>query len=124
MAYLTRVNVTNGFYPDFSLNFNLIAALAGSIRSVLSQEIVAPRWRGATSAFLFLGLALGWGSMVLLGSAIIGMIHFSGLMYISALSGLLSVALIFAYVRLRSARTLAPVHSNFQIQSPTTSPEP
>jgi len=89
--------------------FNVLAALIGAIRSVLSQEIVAPRWRGATSAILFLGLASGWGSMALLGSAIIGIVSFRGLMYISALSGLFSAVLIFAYIRLKSTQAIVPV---------------
>ena len=88
--------------------FNILAALAGPIRGVLSQEIVAPRWRGATSAILILGLALGWASMALIGSAIIGVIHFGGLMVLSALSGLLSAGLILAYTRVKTAHKLAP----------------
>ena len=88
--------------------FNMLGSLIGSIRGVLSQEIVAPRWRGATSAILILGLALGWASMALLGGAIIGVVDFRGLMYISALSGIFSVILVIGYLRLRSARSLAP----------------
>ena len=104
--------------------FNMLAALAGSIRGVLSQEIVAPRWRGATSAILILGMALGWASMALLGSAIIGMIHFGGLMYLSALSGLLSAGLILAYARVKSARSIASMPRSLEIRSPMPSPDP
>jgi MFS family permease len=98
--------------------FNIFAALAGPIRSALSQEIVAPRWRGATSAILILGLALGWASMALLGSAIIGMVHFGGLMVLSALSGLLAAVLVLAYARLKSARSMAPASRSLEISPP------
>jgi len=50
--------------------------------------------------------------------------YISGLMYISALNRLLSAGLIFAYIRLRSARSLAPAHKSLKIQPPTPSPEP
>jgi len=66
--------------------FNTLAAMAG--RSARAQ----PGDRRAVLARCNLGyldpwLALGWASMALLGSIIIGVIHFGGLMVLSALSG-------------------------------------
>ena len=79
--------------------FNLIASLIGAVRSMLSQEIVQPLWRTATSAILIMGLAFGWAGMALLGSVLIETLKFSGLMYLSAASALLSVSILYAYMR-------------------------
>ena len=89
------------------IGFNMIANLAASVRSLLSQEIVEPRWRSVSSAILILGLALGWASMAFLGSLLIGQAGFSGLMYVSAASGLLSITLMFAYLRLNPTHQVA-----------------
>lgn len=105
------------------LLYNMFNSLAVGIRSLLSQEIVSPRWRGATSAILILGLALGWASMALLGSVVIGVIRFGGLMYLSALSGLLSSLLIFTYTRVKPARTIALLRESYEIQPPMPSPD-
>ena len=86
---------------------SLLGSIGAGVRGLLSQEIVQPRWRTATSAILILGLALGWASMTLLGSLVIGRWHFSGLMYISAVSALLSMVLILVYLRQNKARTPA-----------------
>ncbi len=92
--------------------FLFLSALGGITRIVLSQEIVAPRWRGATSAIVIIGLALGWGSMALVGSAIIEKVGFSGLMYLSAGSALVSTALVWAYLLARRVRQVpVPVAS-------------
>jgi MFS family permease len=77
----------------------LIFSIGGAVRGLLSQEIVQPFWRSATSAILMMGFALGWAGMALLGSAIIGVVRFNGLMFIGAGSSLVSVFLIFAYLR-------------------------
>jgi Na+/melibiose symporter-like transporter len=79
--------------------FNLLASLVGAIRGILSQEIVQPLWRTATSAILIMGLAFGWAGMALLGSVLIESIKFSGLMFLSAASALFSVTLLYAYLR-------------------------
>ncbi len=84
--------------------FTFLSALGSITRVVLSQEIVAPRWRGATSAIVIIGLALGWGSMALVGSAIIEKVGFSGLMYLSAGSALVSTALVWAYLLAQRVR--------------------
>lgn len=94
-----------GFVPHpltaaigFSM-FNLLASLVGAIRGILSQEIVQPLWRTATSAILIMGLAFGWAGMALVGSALIESIKFSGLMVLSAASVLFSVSLLYAHLR-------------------------
>jgi predicted MFS family arabinose efflux permease len=79
--------------------FNLIASLIGAVRGILSQEIVQPLWRTATSAILIMGLAFGWASMALLGSVLIEIIKFSGLMVLSAGCALVSISLLYAYLR-------------------------
>jgi hypothetical protein len=79
--------------------FNLVASLLGVVRGLLSQEIVQPLWRTATSAILVMGLAFGWATMALLGSVLIEILEFSGLMYLSAASALLSISLLYAYLR-------------------------
>jgi Na+/melibiose symporter-like transporter len=94
-----------GFVPHpltaaigFSM-FNLLASLVGAVRGILSQEIVQPLWRTATSAILIMGLAFGWAGMALVGSVLIESIKFSGLMVLSAVSVLFSVSLLYAYLR-------------------------
>jgi hypothetical protein len=52
-----------------------------------------------------------------------GVHHFGGLMYLRALNRLLSAGLIFAYIRLRSARSLVPGHRSLEIQLPMPSPD-
>lgn len=79
--------------------FNLLASLIGAVRGILSQEIVQPLWRTATSAILIMGLAFGWASMALVGSVLIETVKFSGLMYISAGSAVVSISLLYAYLR-------------------------
>ena len=92
--------------------FNLFASLIGGVRGILSQEIVQPLWRTATSAILIMGLAFGWAGMALVGSVLIGTVKFSGLMYISAGSAAVSIALLYAYLRRNTigepAAALAP----------------
>jgi predicted MFS family arabinose efflux permease len=79
--------------------FNLIASLIGAVRGILSQEIVQPLWRTATSAILIMGLAFGWASMALLGSVLIETVKFSGLMLLSTGCALVSISLLYAYLR-------------------------
>jgi hypothetical protein len=92
--------------------FNLLASLIGGVRGILSQEIVQPLWRTATSAILIMGLAFGWAGMALVGSVLIETVKFSGLMYISAGSAAVSIALLYAYLRRNTigepAAALAP----------------
>jgi len=76
-----------------------IASLIGAVRGILSQEIVQPLWRTATSAILIMGLAFGWASMALLGSVLIEIIKFSGLMVLSAGCALVSISLLYTYLR-------------------------
>ena len=79
--------------------FNVVSSVGAGVRGLLSQEIVQPRWRSTTSAILVLALALGWASMALLGSFVIGLYRFSGLMYISTGSAVLAVTLMLVYLR-------------------------
>jgi hypothetical protein len=46
-----------------------------------------------------MGMAFGWAAMALLGSALLESLKFNGLMYLSAASVLLSISLMFAYLR-------------------------
>jgi hypothetical protein len=83
------------------MGLSTIGNLAGAVRSMLSQEIVTPRWRTTSSAILILGLALGWASMALVGGALIGTLRFRGLSLLGASSALASASLMYAYLRLR-----------------------
>ncbi len=87
--------------------FNLIASLLAGVRGILSQEIVQPLWRTATSAILIMGMAFGWAVMALLGSALLDTLKFNGLMYLSAGSVLFSISLMFAYLRRNPASQVA-----------------
>jgi predicted MFS family arabinose efflux permease len=87
--------------------FNLIGSLLAGVRGMLSQEIVQPLWRTATSAILIMGMAFGWAVMALLGSALLETLKFNGLMYLSAASVLLSISLLFVYLRRNPASQVA-----------------
>ena len=84
--------------------FNMIASLLAGVRGILSQEIVQPLWRTATSAILIMGMAFGWAGMALLGSALLQTLKFNGLMYLSAASVLLSISLMFCLLAQESSQ--------------------
>jgi hypothetical protein len=46
-----------------------------------------------------MGLAFGWASMALLGSVLIETVKFSGLMLLSTGCALVSISLLYAYLR-------------------------
>jgi len=106
LVFMGRFNILLAASLSF-ITYNFLSALGGTTRGILSQEIVAPRWRGATSAILILGMALGWASMALVGSAVIGLVGFSGLMYLSAASALVSAMLIAGYLYLKRPKPAA-----------------
>jgi predicted MFS family arabinose efflux permease len=90
-----------------TVGFSLTTSMVGTMRGLLSQEIVQPRWHSATSAINILGMALGWGSMAILGGMLIGVIEFSGLMVISAACALASAVLIFSFLYLRPGNPIS-----------------
>jgi Na+/melibiose symporter-like transporter len=103
LIFMGRFPVPLAAAAGFS-GVNFLTALAGSIRGILSQEIVAPRWRGMSSAILILGLALGWSGMAFVGSAVIEQLRFAGLMYLSAISALVSGVLLVGYLLLQRGK--------------------
>jgi MFS family permease len=76
-----------------------LSAINGPVRNVLSQEIVAPRWRPTTSALLTVGLALGWASTAAIGGYLIAQAGFDKLFLISAGLALAAALLLWAYLR-------------------------
>jgi Major Facilitator Superfamily len=81
------------------------AAVHGPARNVLSQELVAPRWRTTTAAILTIGTALGWASAAAAGGFVIAAVGFGGLFALSA--GLAAGAAVLAWAihRLRVRRS-------------------
>lgn len=49
----------------------MMAAVSAIARSLLSQEIVAPRWRTMTSAAITIGIASGWAATAMAGGYLI-----------------------------------------------------
>jgi predicted MFS family arabinose efflux permease len=74
-----------------------LSAINGPVRTVLSQELVVPRWRSTTSAMLTIGLALGWASTAAIGGYLIAQAGFDKLFLISAGLALVAVLLLWAY---------------------------
>jgi MFS family permease len=89
----------------------LIFAVGGAVRNVLSQEIVQPYWRSATSAILILGFALGWACMALLGGIVMASYRFNGLIFICAGVAILSALLMMTYMLMKRKAAQIPVGS-------------
>ena len=83
---------TIGFVSVISMS-----AINGTVRSVFSQEMVLPEWRGTTSAILTIGLALGWASIAALGGYLITQAGFNILFLISAGLAFAAVFVLWGY---------------------------
>ncbi len=86
------------------ISLGAVLSIAGAVRNILSQEIVKPYWRSATSGILILGMALGWGVTAMLGGLVISAIHYSGLMLLTAGISVLSAVLMFGYLALEKRK--------------------
>jgi predicted MFS family arabinose efflux permease len=86
----------------------MMAAIHGPARSVLSQELVIPRWRTTTSAILTIGSALGSARTAAGGGFVIATVGFGGLFAVSAGLAAGSVALAWNTQRLGAQRLAAP----------------
>jgi MFS family permease len=89
------------------ISLGAVLSLAGAVRNILSQEIVKPFWRSATSGILILGIALGWGATAMLGGLVIRAVNYSGLMFLTAAISVLSAVLMFGYLALEKRRVVA-----------------
>ncbi len=74
-------------------------AINGTSRSILSQDMVTPRWRATTAAIATVGQGLGWASTAAVGGYLITRFGFNGLFGISALLSFLAAALMWGYIR-------------------------
>src|SRR6266849_11066136 len=90
----------------------MMAAVHGPARSVLSQELVIPRWRTTMSAILTIGMALGWASTAAGGGFMIATVGFDRLFAVSAGLAAGSAALAWATNRVRAVRVAAPAGVN------------
>lgn len=79
----------------------VMLSMSGPSRNVLSQEIVAPRWRTTSSAVSTVALALGWALAAAAGGAIIRVSGYSALFAIGSAISLASAALALAFARRR-----------------------
>jgi MFS family permease len=82
-------------------------AAAGGARNLFSQETVAPRWRGVSSALNSIGLALSAAITAALGGYLITVAGYSGLFYLCAGLTALAGLLVWGYAR-RHAPALTP----------------
>jgi predicted MFS family arabinose efflux permease len=109
-AYLPLATV--GIWGAAALGFMgvmMTAAVHAPARSVLSQELVAPRWRTTTSAILIIGTALGWASTAAAGGFMIATVGFGGLFAVSAGLAASSAALAWGTHRARAVCAAIPV---------------
>jgi len=84
----------------------MMAAVSSIARSLLSQEIVAPRWRTMTSAAITIGIASGWAVTAMAGGYLIDGTGFRIVFLLSA--GLaVSAALLLVVLRKRTSAAVA-----------------
>jgi hypothetical protein len=78
VAYLPLATV--GIWGAAALGFTgvmMMASVHSPARAVLSQELVAHRWRTTTSAILIIGTALGWATTAAAGGYTITTLGFT-----------------------------------------------
>jgi hypothetical protein len=86
----------------------MMATVHAPARSVLSQELVLPRWRTTTSAVLTIGMALGWASTAAGGGFMIATVGYGGLFAASAALAGSSAALAWGVHRMCGVPVAAP----------------
>ena len=83
--------IANGTAAALSfMGFAAMGMVTAITRSILSQEMVSPRWRTTTSAIATTGQALGWGVSAWWGGALITAVGFRGLFILGAVLVLLA----------------------------------
>ncbi len=80
----------------------LLSAIATAARSVMSQEIVQPRWRTVIAAVQTVGLGLGWASAAAIGGAIVTGLGFASYFAISAALAAAAAVLVIWYMHRRA----------------------
>ncbi len=79
-------------------------AMAGAIRSIYSQEIVAPRWRSISSAIATIGLAAGWAASAWIGGVLAQSVGFRAVFLLGAALTLLSVGVLVVQAQIDQSR--------------------